>query len=79
LNWSEVYYDSDLISRKAVEDNNLTGMMHPAVRLNVSVESVRGFASYRSWQECILDYALYCSSQMGNNLSESAYYDYLEK
>lgn len=44
----------------AVENNNISGMKQPLVRLSTCVGEFYGHAVYTSWMSCIYDYFLWC-------------------
>ena len=59
-------------SRIFLENNNMFGMKIPNKRPNMVSGSNRGYAVYNSWQESIIDYALY-QVYSGKNLSQEDY------
>lgn len=60
-------------------NNNMFGMKHPIVRITTSLGKKVGYASYNSWRESVLDYALYSSKFIPDISSENDYYDFLKK
>jgi hypothetical protein len=75
---AQIYSESGLNSRRAIETNNYLGMMVATSRLSTAKGNPGDFASYDSWKDCILDYALYHSSFIGNSKSESQVLTYLD-
>lgn len=63
-------------SRVFLENNNMFGMKIPNRRPNMVSGSNRGYAVYNSWQESIIDYALY-QVYSGKNLSKEDYINML--
>lgn len=59
-------------SRVFLENNNMFGMKIPNKRPNMVSGSNRGYAVYNSWQESVIDYALY-QVYSGKNLSKEDY------
>lgn len=57
------------------QNNNLTCMRLPKKRKTLAIGEKNGYAVYRSWKECIDDYALF--QQMFTGHSESDYYQFL--
>lgn len=60
-------------------NNNMFGMKHPVVRVTTSLGKCVGYASYNSWRESVLDYALYISKFIPDISSEKDYYDFLKR
>ena len=61
------------------ENNNMFGMKLASSRLTSAIGSEHGYASYESWTESLIDYALYYSSYLRNVKSEKEYYQFLSK
>lgn len=59
-------------SRVFLENNNMFGMKIPSKRPNMVSGSNRGYAVYNSWQESVIDYALY-QAYSGKNLTKEDY------
>lgn len=59
-------------SRVFLENNNMFGMKIPNKRPNMVSGSNMGYAVYNSWQESVIDYALY-QVYSGKNLSKEDY------
>ena len=57
-------------------NNNLLGMKHPAQRPTLSKGKKNGFAHFDSWEDCIVDYAIW-QSIYTRKLSRDEYLDYL--
>lgn len=62
-----------------IENNNLFGMKKAVVRLNTARSSNRGHAYYDTWQDSIIDYALYTATYLNSLKTEDQYYDYLAR
>lgn len=58
-------------------NNNLFGMRQPLVRVTISLGSKLGYATYNSWRESVLDYALYSTRYIKDISSEEDYYKFL--
>lgn len=58
-------------------NNNLFGMRQPLVRVTISLGYKLGYASYNSWRESVLDYALYSTRYIKDISSEEDYYKFL--
>ena len=61
------------------ENNNMFGMKLASSRLTLAQGSEHGYASYESWTESLMDYALYYSSYLRNVKTEKEYYQFLSK
>jgi hypothetical protein len=61
------------------ENNNMFGMKLASSRLTLANVSEHGYASYESWSESLMDYALYYSSYLRNVKTEREYYQFLSK
>ena len=59
-------------SQVFLENNNMFGMKMPSKRPNMASGSNRGYAVYNSWQESVIDYALY-QVYSGKNLTKEDY------
>lgn len=59
------------------ENNNLFGMKQPSVRTTTATGEQYNHATYNSWRESVLDYALYSCKYTSNIKSESEYIAYL--
>jgi len=62
-----------------LENNNLFGMKEAKVRLNTAQGTERSHAYYSSWQESLIDYALYAATYLKTLNTETQYYNYLEQ
>lgn len=60
-------------SKVYLENNNLFGMKLPQSRPTLAIGVKNGYAVYQSWQESILDYALW-QMAYAKNLNEEDYY-----
>lgn len=61
------------------ENNNMFGMKEAVVRSNLAKGTNRGHAMYNSWQECVIDYALYYSTYLSNIKTEGEYFEFLKQ
>lgn len=61
------------------ENNNIFGMKEAVVRSNLAKGTNRGHAMYTSWQECVIDYALYYSTYLSDIKTEGEYYEFLRQ
>lgn len=61
-----------------IHGHNCTGMRVPSQRPTLAVGVLYGHARFNSWQECIMDYAIW-QSIYARGLAEDAYYDYLDR
>lgn len=62
-----------------VENNNLFGMKFSRVRQTTSIGENRGHAAYRSWEDSIVDYALWQASYTRQIKTQDQYFEYLER
>jgi hypothetical protein len=62
-----------------LENNNLFGMKEAKVRLNTAQGTERSHAYYNTWQESLMDYALYAATYLKTLSTEEQYYAYLEQ
>lgn len=68
-------YESEVF----IKNNNLFGMKEARVRCHTSKGTRLGHAYYDSWEESVLDYALYQSAYFYKIKSERQYFKQLEK
>ena len=61
------------------ENNNMFVMKLASSRLTIANGEEHGYASYESWSESLMDYALYYSSYLRNVKTEREYYQFLSK
>jgi hypothetical protein len=61
------------------ENNNLFGMKEARLRSNLAKGTNRGHAYYESWQESVIDYALYYSTYLTDIKTEGEYFEYLKQ
>ena len=59
------------------ENNNLFGMKQPSVRTTTATGEQYNHATYNSWRESVLDYALYSCKYTSNIQTEEEYIAYL--
>jgi uncharacterized FlgJ-related protein len=62
-----------------LENNNMFGMKEAKLRANLAKGTNRGHAYYNTWQDCILDYALYYSTYLSDIRTEGEYFEYLRQ
>jgi uncharacterized FlgJ-related protein len=62
-----------------LENNNMFGMKEAKLRANLAKGTNRGHAYYDTWQDCILDYALYYSTYLSDIRTEGEYFEYLKQ
>jgi uncharacterized FlgJ-related protein len=62
-----------------LENNNMFGMKEAKLRANLAKGTNRGHAYYDTWQDCILDYALYYSTYLSDIRTEGEYFEYLRQ
>jgi len=62
-----------------LENNNLFGMREAKLRANLAKGTNRQHAYYDSWQDCVLDYALYYSTYLSDIKTEGEYFEYLKQ
>ncbi len=61
------------------ENNNMFGMKEAVVRSNLAKGTNRGHAMYETWQESVIDYALYYSTYLSDIKTEGEYYEFLRQ
>jgi len=59
-----------------LENNNMFGMKQAKLRANLAKGTNRNHAYYDTWQDCILDYALYYSTYLSDIRTEGEYFEY---
>lgn len=62
-----------------LENNNMFGMKEAKLRANLAKGTNRNHAYYETWQDCILDYALYYSTYLSDIRTEGEYFEYLRQ
>lgn len=62
-----------------LENNNMFGMREAKLRANLSKGTNRSHAYYDSWQDSLLDYALYYSTYLHKIKTEGEYFEYLKQ
>ena len=65
-------------SKVFLENNNMFGFKKAFKRANTQIDTNRGYAVYDSWQECVIDYALY-QTYSAKNLGREEYINFLGK
>lgn len=58
--------------------NNLMGMRYATTRPTTAIGEEGGYAVYRDWRDCVIDYALYQSSFL-RGANKQDYYQYLQE
>jgi hypothetical protein len=61
------------------ENHNLFGMKQATIRTNLAKGTNRGHAYYDSWQDSLIDYALYSATYLSDIKTEGEYYGYLQQ
>ena len=62
-----------------LENNNMFGMREAKLRANLAKGTNRAHAYYDSWQDSLLDYALYYSTYLHKIKTEGEYFEYLKQ
>ena len=62
-----------------LENNNMFGMKEAKLRANLAKGTNREHAYYDSWQESVIDYALYYSTYLSDIKTEGEYFEYLRQ
>lgn len=62
-----------------LENKNMFGMKEAKLRANLAKGTNRGHAYYETWQESVIDYALYYSSYLRSIKTEGEYFEYLRQ
>lgn len=62
-----------------LENNNMFGMREAKLRANLAKGTNRSHAYYDSWQDSLLDYALYYSTYLHKIKTEGEYFEYLKQ
>ena len=62
-----------------LENNNMFGMREAKLRANLAKGTNRSHAYYDSWQDSLLDYALYYSTYLYKIKTENDYFEYLRQ
>jgi uncharacterized FlgJ-related protein len=62
-----------------LENNNMFGMKEAKLRANLAKGTNRNHAYYETWQESVIDYALYYSSYLRSINTEGEYFEYLRQ
>ncbi|QQO91714.1 mannosyl-glycoprotein endo-beta-N-acetylglucosaminidase [Flavobacterium phage vB_FspM_immuto_2-6A] len=62
-----------------LENNNMFGMREAKLRSNLAKGTNRAHAYYDSWQDSVLDYALYYSTYLYKIKTEGEYFEYLRQ
>lgn len=61
------------------ENHNLFGMKEAKLRSNLALGTNRGHAYYDSWQDSVVDYALFYSTYLSKIKTEGEYFEYLRQ
>lgn len=62
-----------------LENNNMFGMKEAKLRSNLAKGTNRNHAYYATWQESVIDYALYYSTYLHDIKTEGEYFEYLKQ
>ena len=62
-----------------LENNNLFGMQEAKLRSNLAKGTNRNHAYYDTWQESVIDYALFYSTYLHDIKTEGEYFEYLKQ
>lgn len=62
-----------------LENSNMFGMKEAFQRTTLAHGSNRGHAYYETWQDGVLDYALYYATYLSSIKTEGEYYEYLKQ
>jgi uncharacterized FlgJ-related protein len=62
-----------------LENNNMFGMKEAKLRSNLAKGTNRNHAYYTTWQESVIDYALYYSTYLHDIKTEGEYFEYLKQ
>lgn len=73
-----VIESADFTSIIFKENNNMFGMKMPERRTTLAIGVNKGHAAYKTWRDCVIDYALYQSIYL-KGLSEDEYFAKLER
>lgn len=68
---------SNFKSKIFIKNNNMFGMKVANIRPSTNLGSQNGHAYFKSWTDCVLDYALYQAAYLNRIKSEKEYYQYL--
>lgn len=58
--------------------SNLLGMRYPTSRPTTALREERGYAYYKNWRDCVIDYSIYQASFL-RDATEEEYYQYLQQ
>ena len=61
------------------ENSNLFGMKEATIRTNLAKGTNRGHAYYDTWQDSLIDYALYSATYLSDIKTEGEYFEYLRQ
>lgn len=62
-----------------LENHNMFGMREAKLRANLAKGTNRAHAFYDSWQDCVIDYALFYSTYLYDIKTEGEYFEYLRQ
>jgi flagellum-specific peptidoglycan hydrolase FlgJ len=60
-----------------LENNNMFGMKEAKSRINLVIGTQCGHAYFKSWEDCLLDYAYYRATYTSQLKTEQQFYEYL--
>ena len=71
----------NMLSTRAIRDNNLTGMKVAKARPTTAINKNNGYALYKSIEDCLIDYALWQSQNLNLRKcrSEEKYMEFLQE
>ena len=61
------------------ENNNMFGMKQAKVRINLASGTQHNHAYFKSWEECLYDFAFHRATYLSKLRTENDYYQYLGK
>jgi uncharacterized FlgJ-related protein len=70
---------SDFRSAIFKENNNLFGMKQARVRINTAIGTNRSHAEYATWEDSVIDYALWCATYANQCKTEEQFYNLLSE
>jgi uncharacterized FlgJ-related protein len=74
-----LFESSSFKSNITTQNNNIVGMRVSNSRITTSIGENLNFAVYKTWKDCILDYAFWQTSYARKIQTEQEYYDFLDE
>jgi uncharacterized FlgJ-related protein len=75
---AQAYLESgQFTSKMFLENNNMFGMKEAKSRINLAIGTQCGHAYFKSWEDCLLDYAYYRATYTSQLKTEQQFYEYL--